>query len=251
MSHYTKAKGKPRSPLGREIAGFLSPKSDNATLAASVLGQERAAALLDKLVRIKLRNIGKGKLRLEKTAEHEPNAPHIGRFLAWCTMVLEQADPNSGRACTRQLYQGRAHRWDPNERKRVCVPAKQAGGVAARLGIGTREVQAYTRLAHLLGLLQRWQVKCREQVQALPRKMRGKRWSYAIYVWADGVPRAVVERLREWWGKPAAAPDARPAPRGGQDDAQAAQTERALAKMDGELRATLERLLGVLEPPPT
>ncbi len=192
-----KKKPKPASPLGRWIAGFLSPKHDNRVLALELFGEERASAWIKWLSRARVRK--KGSLEAEL---HDWNDQHVGRFFAWLCMVLENVDGKYRKACTRGLYQGRTKRWDPELQKVVHVPGKEAGGVAARLGVSPREVQNFARLAAKMRVISRAQVKDHARVMELPKHMRGKRWSYSIVHWLGEIPRAVRSHLESWWANP-------------------------------------------------
>lgn len=213
---YTKSRGKARSPLGEFVAGFLNPAKDNRALAIELFGEERAGSWIRGLARLRMSDAEWG------NDYHDENSAHVGRFFAWVSMVLEQVGGSPARrACGRQLYQGRTRRWDSEQKKVVYVPAHQAGGVAARLGVSPRTVQRYVDAAKQLGMLSRWQITKWQEVQALPKKLRGKRYSYSFIQWAAEIPRAVQSRIDAWWGKrapeeaPRAALGAPPGPRSG------------------------------------
>lgn len=230
MSEYSQTRKKPRSPLGVFIAGFLAPEKDNRVNAVELLGQERADQVFRALKRLKIRELKPGKGGPLGPEVHDENDPHVGRFLAYLTIQLEQMSPENGRACGRALWQGRTRVWDKEQQRPRYVPAAQAGGVAARLGLSPREVQRFAALAEYLGLVERWQVKSPQAVEQLPKRMRGKRWSYGIYRWVGELPRGVVSRIQAWWrGKAPASPQqlvaAAPAERGA---SRSLTTDRAL-----------------------
>lgn len=195
MTEYAKARKKARSPLGAFIAAFLDPEQANRPRAIELFGEERADKLLRLLSRARIREGGK-----LGSDYHDDDADHVGRVLAYLCMVLEHANPDSGRACTRKLYQGRTRRWDSEQKRVVYVPGEQAGGLAARLGVCPRTIQEYGALLHDHSILQRWQIRTQDEVNKLPRIMRGKRFSYALFRWVGDVPREVRRAIREWWG---------------------------------------------------
>lgn len=236
MSEYSKSTTKARSPLGGFVARFLANGYDNAHQARELLGEERAAKVLRGLSRLKLRAFEKGAIKLGAEV-HDANAPHVGRFLAYVTLVLEQCQPQSRRACGRALYQGRTRRWNKETQRVEYIPVKQqVGGLAKRLGVCVREVQRYAKLAKVLELFESWQIKGRATVEALPKQMRGKRWSYAIYRWCGDLPRAAMVALEQWGrAKPSAGALAlRDAPEPQRTGARSASLFVAmLARLDG------------------
>lgn len=188
-----KSRAKARSPLGGFIARFLDPSQDNRALASDLFGEERADSWFRSLAHLRFDGLEFG------NNYHDDNATHIGRFFAWVCMVLERAGTNPTKVyCGRQLFQGQTKRWDKEARCVVNVPAHQAGGVAVRLGVCVRTVQAYAAAAQALGIIKRWQVTKWTEVKALPKKLRGKRYSYSFLQWVGEVPYRAKCHLAEW-----------------------------------------------------
>lgn len=240
MPDYTKPRKKARTPLGRYIAAFLDQRHDNEHQARELFG-ERAAELLAKLQRVKIRSF-QGSAPKYGAELHDANAPHVGRFLAYVALVLEQCGPQTRKACTRRLFQGRTRRWDRETQRVVYVPAREAGGLAARLGVSPRQIQLYGRVARFLGLWSSHQVKASAAVEALPRDMRGKRWSYSIFRWLGELPRAVMSAFVEWGRVPG---------RSASDRAQAGQEAPPASRPGSASSAAFLALLARLDAPPT
>jgi hypothetical protein len=219
-----KAKKRKRrfSPLGDEISSVLSPTSDVEVVAATVLGEERTAKLVNLIRRVKLGELVGG-VRPEPNPVHGPNTPWERRIVALLLMVLEHVSPK-GRAWTKRLFRGR-QRIETDDGTTVYVPGHSAGGLAARLKVSPREVDRYLQVLKHSGLLSVWQGP-----QDAPESFRGFKYAYAVFQWAGEVPLAIKQRLARRWGQVVAqvrrlveAPAPRPgAPLSSEDSAAAA-----------------------------
>lgn len=239
------AKKRP-SPLGDEIATVLHPTSDVQTVIATVVGDERAAKWVDAIRRVRMRGLVGG-VKWEDEQLHEPNSPQERRFCAMLLMILCEVSPQ-GRAWTSRLFRGR-QKQETDDGRKVYVPAKSAGGMAARLGCSPREIDRYLQVAKAAGIVEVWQGP-----SDAPKRFRGAEYAYAVFRWLGEIPRAVQQRLARWWGRwrpPAeklpAMPEAPEAPRVARPES-AARFE-AFALTDQEPQKAPERTQVEHRPP--
>lgn len=217
------AKKRPRSAFGDEIATVLNPTSDVETVLGSVIGTDRARKAVDCIRRVKLRELTQG-VKWEAEPVHEANTPQERRACALLLMVLSWVTP-TGRAWTSKLFRGHNKRLT-DDGALEHMPAKSAGGLAARLGISPREIDRYLQVWKAAGILQVWQGP-----NDAPKRFRGAEYAYAVFQWVGEVPRAVSERLANWW---------RRAPRAGDAPKATTQAAAAMAAARPSERGTTE-----------
>ncbi len=102
--------------------------------------------------------------------------------------------------------------WEPHDPSapRTCGSKLYLPRLAARIGVGVRELDRYLAILRTAGILQAWQPPAKD----LPAKMRGKKHAYNVWRLNRALPRPLTERLKRFQvrGKQAAAEKSRPAP---------------------------------------
>lgn len=193
-----------QSFLDREIGLLLTFERpiDVLQLLAGPIGEAIAKRWARAIRRIHFRDVERECVRFQPEPVHKPNAELVRRFVGLMCIVLQEsgAHPKGGyRAFTPNLWRGRAQREvvsPDGEFRQVYVPVESQGGLAARLGCSVRMVDYLLRVARAAGFLTVRQVKAKRKVDKLPRHLRGRKYSYAIFYWAMELPRALWDRVR-------------------------------------------------------
>lgn len=155
---------------------------------------------------VQLRDVEEHRVDFSPTPLHPANTEHERRFCALMLMILDECRGKVGapRAFTKELWRGRAERFvvtEDGEVEREYVRAVKngksghQGGLAGRLGCCVRTVDRYLRIARAAGFLRISQVKAKRGLDKLPKHLKGKKYSYAIFDWLTELPRAVIDRL--------------------------------------------------------
>lgn len=233
-----------RGALGDEIGSILNPSSDVATILETVLGADKTRDALRAIRRSRLHLLSRDGVVFERSDVQPPNTWKERRMSALLLDILQRASA-SGRAWTSKLFRGHSKRLN-GDGELEHMPARSAGGQAARLGVSPREIERYLEVFKAAGILDVWQGP-----SDAPRAFRGEAYAYAVYQWIGPVPNAVAVRLAQWWGRSGRALKAGAAPDVAarcEDDPRAPLSAAADALADKLLRASLDAVAVRLAP---